>query len=237
MDKARRLPRHVAIIMDGNGRWAQSAGLSRLEGHGAGVVNARRVVEALDSRNIELTTLYGFSTENWGRPGAEVSGLLKLLADVISAETAALHARGILINHLGRTDRLTPELQQAVQYAVDLTDQNRGMTLNLAFDYGGRMEIVEAVRGVIDAGVDASAIDEASFGGYLFTGQQPDVDLLIRTGGELRLSNFLLWQSAYAELYFTPVLWPDFDENELATALEEYAGRNRRYGRLDNVVS
>ncbi|MFC1945607.1 polyprenyl diphosphate synthase [Chloroflexota bacterium] len=232
MNESRRLPRHIAFIMDGNGRWAAERGLDRLEGHQAGVANARRVVETLLTKQIPYVTLFGFSTENWRRPAGEVDGLLEILAQSIKSETGALHEKGACIRHLGRLDRLSPELRKAVTDAVMLTKDNRRITINLAFDYGGRDEIVDAARRMIDDDVPAASVDEEQFSRYLYSGDLPDVDLLVRTGGELRLSNFLLWQVAYSELYFTPVFWPDFDGAEMEKALDVYQSRERRFGGL-----
>ncbi len=226
------LPRHVAIIMDGNGRWAQLRGLPRLAGHRAGVQNIRRVVEACAKHGIGTLTLYAFSTENWGRPPAEVHGLLGLLEEALDRETAHLHANGVRVRHLGELDSLPESLVHGIQRALALTADNRRMTLNVAFNYGGRAEIVRAVRKLVAAGVPPEQIDEETFTRYLDTAGQPDPDLIIRTAGEMRVSNFLIWQSAYAEYYSTPVFWPDFDEEELLKALAAFSQRKRRFGRL-----
>ena len=223
-------PEHVAIIMDGNGRWARSRGIPRSEGHRAGTENVRRIVEAFDQRGVRYLTLFAFSTENWTRPGTEVQSILRILAEAIAREIKPLHERGVRIRHLGRLDRLSPELRKAIWDGVELTKSNPGMTLNGAFDYGGRAEILEAVRMIVADGLEPSAITEQVFRRYLYTVDVPDPDLLIRTAGEMRLSNFLLWQSAYAEYYATPVYWPDFDEHEVVKALEAYSKRQRRFG-------
>ena len=227
-----RLPNHIAIIMDGNGRWAEQRGLLRLEGHKAGVDNIRSVVKCLDEYHIKYVTLYGFSTENWSRPEDEVRGLLQLLGERIDEEALELHNRGVKIRHLGRLDELGPSLQQAVSRAVELTKNNTGMILSFAFNYGGRIEILDALRHIIAEGVSPKNIDEKLFNSYLYTAGLPDVDLLIRTGGELRISNFLIWQAAYSEFYFTKVLWPDFNKKEIDKALLSYGQRQRRFGRL-----
>ena len=226
------MPTHIAIIMDGNGRWAKQRGLPRLEGHRAGVENLRRVVEYFAEHQLKYLTLYGFSTENWRRPRGEIKGLLNLLREVIDWDTKKLHEKGIRLRHLGRLDGLPRLLQRRVKKAIELTRNNTGMTLSFAFNYGGRTEILDAVRRLVKEATPAEAIDEPLFNSYLYTRDLPDPDLIIRTGGEMRLSNFLLWQSAYSELYFTPVLWPDFDEEEIEKALIAYSKRERRFGRV-----
>ena len=225
-----KAPQHVAVIMDGNGRWAQNRGWSRSEGHRAGTQNLRRVITAFSKSGVEYLTLYAFSTENWVRPDDEVSFLLEILREVLVREAHSLHEEGVRIQHLGRLDRLTPELREAIQKAIELTRDNSGLTLSGAFDYGGRTEILDAVRGLLSEGVDPEALTEELFGRHLYTNGMPDPDLVIRTAGEMRLSNFLLWQSAYAEYYTTPVFWPDFDEAEVEKALEAFGRRHRRFG-------
>ncbi|MFC1945022.1 polyprenyl diphosphate synthase [Chloroflexota bacterium] len=226
------LPQHVAIIMDGNGRWAQGRGLSRTEGHRAGVENIRRVIEACAGYRIGYLTLYTFSTENWNRPKSEVMSLLKILREMIDPETKALHENSIRIRHLGRMEGISRAVQAKIRRAVKLTRDNTGMTVSFAFNYGGRVEIIDAVRGMIRDGVRPADIDEKTFAGYLYTDGLPEVDLVIRTGGEIRLSNYLVWQTAYSELYFTPVLWPDFGREEVEKALTAYSRRDRRFGGL-----
>jgi len=225
-------PQHVAIIMDGNGRWAKKRGLPRFMGHRAGADNIQRVVKLFAGYGIKFLTLYMFSTENWNRPKREVTGLLKLLARRIDSETLAFHKDNVRIKHLGRLDRLPPELGQKIKAAVELTKNNSGVTLCLAFDYGSRDEIVEAAQRLINDGTSPASIDEALFSQYLYSSGIPNPDLVIRTGGEIRLSNFLLWQAAYSELYFTPVLWPDFGKKEIEEALLDYKKRQRRFGNL-----
>jgi undecaprenyl diphosphate synthase len=232
MERITGLPRHIALVMDGNGRWAEQRGLTRLEGHRAGVGNIRPVIKCLDKYGIAYVTLYAFSTENWSRPENEVKGLLHLLGEVIDEEARELHQNGVRLRHIGRLEELAPELQQSIGRALKLTGNNRGMTLGLAFNYGGRAEILDAVRNLIVKGVPPQDIDEKLFGDYLYTAGFPDVDLVIRTGGEIRTSNFLIWQSAYSEYYFTPVLWPDLNEEELEKALLTYSRRQRRFGGL-----
>jgi len=207
-------PQHVAIIMDGNGRWAKKRRLPRLAGHNAGGGNIRPVVKIFADYGVRYLTLYMFSTENWNRPRIEVAGLLGLLAKKIDQETQAFHQENIRLVHLGRLDRLSQKLRERVKAAVELTKNNTGLTLCLAFDYGGRDEIVQAASRIADAGIPTDNIDESVFVRYLYCTDIPDPDLVIRTGGESRLSNFLLWQAAYSELYFTPVLWPDFGHKD-----------------------
>ncbi len=227
-----RPPRHVAIVMDGNGRWARSRGLPRSLGHRRGVDRIHPVAVACAQRGVEHLTLYAFSTENWRRPAAEVSALLRLLATMIDAEARTCLRDNLQLRLVGTVERLEPWLQQKVQAAVDLNRNNTGMVLCLAFDYGSRDEIARAARSMAADGVAAAAVDEEQVSRRLFTAGMPDVDLFIRCGGELRLSNFLMWQVAYAELYFTDVLWPDFGEADIDAALAAYAARNRRFGGL-----
>ncbi len=224
------LPQHVAIIMDGNGRWAAQRHLPRHEGHRAGTKNIRRIVEEFAVRGVRYLTLYAFSTENWSRPSREVQALLAILEQVIDEQAQALHREGVRLLHLGRLDRLSPSLQKAIQRSLDLTKDNTRLTLSVAFDYGGRDEILEAIRRMIADGVTASQVDEDLVRRYLYTCSLPDPDLIIRTAGEQRLSNFLVWQSAYSEYYCTPVFWPDFGKEEVSSALAAYQQRQRRFG-------
>jgi undecaprenyl diphosphate synthase len=232
MTQANYPPQHVAIVMDGNGRWAKKRGLPRLVGHNAGGENIRPVVKIFADYGVKYLTLYMFSTENWNRPRIEVAGLLSLLARKIGQETQAFHQENIRLVHLGRLDRLSQKLRKKVQAAVELTKNNTGLTLCLAFDYGGRDEIVQAARRIASAGISGNNIDESVLARYLYNPDIPDPDLVIRTGGESRLSNFLLWQAAYSELYFTPVLWPDFGRKDVEEALSEYKRRQRRFGKI-----
>ncbi|OGO44173.1 MAG: di-trans,poly-cis-decaprenylcistransferase [Chloroflexi bacterium RBG_16_60_22] len=234
MEKDTGLPRHVAFIMDGNGRWAEQRGLPRLEGHRAGVQNIRPIITFLSRHGIEYLTIYAFSTENWSRPEDEVSGLFHLLEEVIHREARELHKNGIRIRHIGRLDGLTPALKKSIIDSVNLTRDNTGMTVGLAFNYGGRAEILDAVRNIMARGIPPAQLNERLFARYLYNPDFPDVDLVIRTGGEIRTSNFLIWQAAYAEYYFTPVLWPDFNEEELEKALQTYGRRQRRFGGLSS---
>jgi undecaprenyl diphosphate synthase len=226
------VPRHIAIIMDGNGRWARARGLPRVAGHRAGTQNIRRVLEACVEHSIEILTVYAFSTENWGRPGAEVRALMHLLERSLDEQLPELHAQGVQIRHSGSLDRVSESLIARIGNALELTRGNERIILNVAFNYGGRAEIVQAVRRLLADGVASADVDEELFDRYLYTAGLPDPDLIIRTAGEMRLSNFLIWQGAYAEYYSTPKYWPDFDREELRIALEAYAGRDRRFGRL-----
>ena len=228
-----KVPAHVAIIMDGNGRWAQQRGLPRLAGHRVGVECIKTVLETLASTGVKYVTLYAFSTENWNRPAEEIQGIIELLHDSMRRQVDALHEKNVRIAHIGKVDRLSPELQEAVAHAQWQTRNNTGITLNVAFDYGGREEILEAVRSIIRNGVPLEQVDEELFSSYLFTANSPDPDLIIRTGGELRISNFMLWQSAYSEYYHTPTLWPDLDSAELEQALDSFSNRQRRFGRVN----
>jgi len=226
------LPQHVAIIMDGNGRWAKKRGLPRIEGHRAGTENIRRVAEIFAEYKIKYLTLFAFSTENWNRPSNEVKGILRILSDRLDPEIKRLHEKNIRVRHLGRLDALSPKLQQKIKRGIELTRNNTGGTLCMAFDYGGRAEIVEAARRLLSKRISPEKVTEDSFKEHLYAPDIPDPDLIIRTGGETRLSNFLLWQAAYSELYFTDVLWPDFNRAEIDKALASYVGRQRRFGRI-----
>jgi undecaprenyl diphosphate synthase len=232
-----KIPAHVAIIMDGNGRWARERGLPRLAGHRAGVENLRRVLEACVEFGVQYLTIYAFSTENWERPRSEVRGLMNILDEVIDRELAELHKNGVQLRHLGRLDRLSAPLQKKVLQAIDLTKDNDQLVLNVAWNYGGRAEIVQAIQQMIDDGITPEDVDEETVSRYLYTAECPDPDLIIRTSGELRVSNFLIWQSAYAEWYIPPTYWPDFDREELLKALREYAQRERRFGRVTGPVT
>jgi len=231
-EKLTVVPRHIAIVPDGNGRWAEQHGLPRLEGHKAGAENLHTVLECLNDYQIKYVTVYTFSTENWNRPEGEVKGLFRLSEAMIDEDLPAFHQRGIRFRHLGRLQELPRSLQRAINRATELTKNNSGMTVNLAFNYGGRAEIVDAVRSILAQDIPPEKIDEKLFNSYLYTAGLPDVDLLIRTADELRLSNFLIWQTAYAEYYFTKVLWPDFNNKEIDKALLSYSQRRRRFGGL-----
>jgi undecaprenyl diphosphate synthase len=231
------IPTHVAIIMDGNGRWARERRLPRLAGHRAGVDNLRRVLEACVEFGIQYLTIFAFSTENWDRPPVEVRGLLKILEEVIDTEIAELHKNGVQLRHMGRLDRLQPALQEKIRRAIELTQDNQKLILNVAWNYGGRDEIVHAIQKMLADGISPEEVDEELVSSYLYTTNCPDPDLMIRTSGEFRMSNFLIWQGAYTELYTTPTYWPDFDREELQKALREYALRERRFGRVSGPVS
>ena len=229
-----RVPRHVAIIMDGNGRWAENRGLPRLSGHREGVNAIPKVVDLLAARGVEYLTIYAFSTENWSRPSSEVEGIVKLLHETLQRETDQLNEKNVRVVHIGNADRLSPNIRRAVERIQQDTSDNTGLVLNVAFDYGGRQEILAAVRELLRQGIDPEEVTEEVFSGCLFTAHCPDPDLIIRTGGELRISNFLLWQSAYSEYYHTPTLWPDLDEAELERALDSYSSRQRRFGNVSS---
>ncbi len=226
------LPRHLAVIMDGNGRWAKARGLPRLAGHRAGTQALRRLIELCTEYGIPYLTIYAFSTENWKRPAHEVRGLMFLLEDVIQRQLDELDANGVRIRHIGWLDNVPPHLQRAIHAAVERTSGNTRLTLCVAFNYGARAEIVRAVRRIVQAGIPPAEVDEPCVERFLETAGLPDPDLVIRTSGEMRLSNFLLWQAAYAEFYCTDTLWPDFDRAVLLDALASFARRERRFGVL-----
>jgi undecaprenyl diphosphate synthase len=227
-----RIPRHVAIIMDGNGRWAERQGQPRLAGHHAGTENIRRVLKASHEAGLKYLTLYAFSTENWGRPDEEVAGIIDILGSVIGKEIIALNKQNVRIRHLGVLRNLSADLAKSIVHAVEVTKNNTGLNLCIAFDYGGRAEIVDAVRCLLEAGTPISKIDEDAISANLYLPDVPEPDLIIRTAGEQRISNFLIWQSAYSEYYSTETCWPDFDSVEIQQALNEYSQRQRRFGRL-----
>jgi undecaprenyl diphosphate synthase len=230
-------PKHVAIIMDGNGRWAAQRGWPRVLGHEHGTDNIRRITYAAGELGIDYLTLWAFSTENWKRPADEVEGIMRILGEAIERETMALHEQGARLCHIGSLDGLAPELRDAVLSAIELTQYNSRLTLTLAFNYGGRQEMLSAIQQLIADGIAPNAITEETIDAYLYTKDLPDPDLIIRTSGEHRLSNFLLWQSAYSELYFTPVLWPDFGPDELRQAVEDYGRRERRFGDISSATA
>jgi len=224
------IPTHVGIIMDGNGRWARARGLPRLAGHRAGSENLRRVLRATVEFGVRILTIYAFSTENWGRPREEIEGLLQILEHLIDRELPELHREGVQLRHIGRLEGIGEPLKQRVREAIALTKDNQRLILNVAFNYGGRAEIVDAVQRIVRDGIPAEQVNEALLNSYLYTAGLPDVDLIIRTSGEMRVSNFLIWQGAYAEYYVTPLYWPDFDKDELYKALTAYSQRERRFG-------
>jgi len=234
-DIPKKIPTHIAIIMDGNGRWARARGLPRIAGHRAGTENLRRVIEACVEFGIKYLTIYAFSTENWGRPQKEVQGLMKIFEEVVDRELQELHDQGVQLRHIGRLDRLKPNFREKVLHAIEYTKDNDRLILNIAFNYGGRDEIVCAIQHMIRAGVKAEEVTDELVNQYLFTVGVPDPDLIIRTSGELRASNFLIWQGAYSEWLFPSTYWPDFDKEELRRALEEYNRRERRYGLISKT--
>ena len=225
-----RLPAHVAIIMDGNGRWAAQRHLPRVEGHRAGIESVRAAVETSARLGIEVLTLYAFSVENWKRPRSEVNTLMTLLKRYLRLELSTLLKNNIRFQVIGRPEELSPDVRHELDIGIRQTAGNTGMRFNIALNYGGRAEIVDAARRAIAAGVPADELDEQRFGDFLYTAGQPDPDLLIRTSGEMRISNFLLWQIAYSEIWVTETLWPDFRCRHLLEALVAYQKRDRRYG-------
>lgn len=225
-----RVPYHLAVIMDGNGRWAKARGLPRIAGHRAGVENLRRVLRACSEFGIKILTIYAFSTENWGRPPAEVRGLMNILETVIDRELRQLHANGVQLRHIGELGGLSEALQRKVREAIAMTRNNDQLILNIAFNYGGRQDLIQAIQRIMREGIPPEQVDETLIDYYLYTAGQPDPDLIVRTAGEMRLSNFLLWQASYSEYYATPVFWPDFDRDELLKAIQHFGHRERRYG-------
>ena len=232
-----KIPQHIAVIMDGNGRWALSRGLPRIAGHKAGTENLRRIIRASVEFGIKYLTIYAFSTENWGRPPEEVRGLMNILEDVIDRELGELHKEGVQLRHLGRLEQLAPNLQEKVLDAMQLTRNNDRLVLNIAWNYGGRDEIIQAIQRMMKDGVEPDKVTDELVSQYLYTAGTPDPDFVIRTSGELRVSNFLIWQAAYAEWYITPTYWPDFDREEYRRAIETYGQRDRRYGGVSEAVA
>jgi undecaprenyl diphosphate synthase len=225
-----KIPTHIGIIMDGNGRWALARGLPRMAGHRAGTENLRRIIEACIEFGIKYLTIYAFSTENWGRPTEEVQGLMRIFENVIDNELQELCDQGVRLRHIGRLDRVRPSFKKKVMKAIESTKDNDRLVLNIAFNYGGRDEIVCAIQSMIRDGVKEEEVTDSLVSQYLFTAGVPDPDMIIRTSGELRGSNFLIWQGAYSEWYFPATYWPDFDRQELLKAIEEFNQRERRYG-------
>ena len=223
------LPRHLAIIMDGNGRWAKKRHLPRVFGHRAGMVSVRQVIEECARLGIKVLTLYAFSTENWSRPSSEVQFLFRLLKGYLRREKARLIRNNIVVRTIGEIDKLPGDIQKMLKELVQETSSNSGLIVNLALNYGGRQEIISAINRYLNSG-QKEVLNQETFSRYLDTADLPDPDLIIRTSGEMRLSNFLLWQSAYSELYFTRTLWPDFRRQQLLKALREYPKRQRRFG-------
>jgi undecaprenyl diphosphate synthase len=235
LDLPEVIPSHIAIIMDGNGRWAQARGLPRMAGHRAGTENLRRIIEACIEFGVSYLTIYAFSTENWSRPQDEVQGLMKIFEDVIDRELQELHDQGVQLRHIGRLERLEPTFRAKVLNALEYTRHNNRLVLNVAFNYGGRDEIINAIQRMLKEQLKPEDVTAEKVDQYLFTAGVPDPDLIIRTSGELRCSNFLLWQGAYSEWYFPAVYWPDFDKEQLRLAIEEFNQRERRYGRVSPV--
>ncbi|SDU24163.1 undecaprenyl diphosphate synthase [Verrucomicrobium sp. GAS474] len=231
-----KIPRHVALIMDGNGRWARSRKMLRAMGHREGVESVREIVRVGSEVGVEFLTLYAFSVENWQRPAAEVATLMRFLESFLKNEVPELHRNNVRLHAIGRLNDLPKRVQAQLHKSIEATKENTGLTLILALSYGGRVEIVEAVRSLIrevqEGRLDAAQIDENAFSHHLYTRYYPDPDLLIRTSGEMRLSNFLLWQLSYTEIYVTKTLWPDFRRAEFLAALADYAGRQRRFGKV-----
>lgn len=225
-----RVPQHVAIIMDGNGRWAKDRGLSRMEGHEAGTENIRRILRRAAEQKVRYLTFWAFSTENWRRPEEEVAGLMRILGKALVSETEELHRQGAQLRHIGDLTALDPDLAASVREAMALTAHNDRIVLTIAFNYGGRQELMYAVKGMLRDGLDPEDVTEETFRHYLYMPELPDPDLIIRTSGECRISNFLLWQGAYSELYFTSKYWPDFTPEDFDVALDDYACRERRFG-------
>lgn len=235
-DNQEALPRHIAVVMDGNGRWAERRRRPRTSGHQAGVKSARRMVEACGQRGIAALTLFAFSSENWRRPRTEVQRLMELFAGALKREAKSLRDNNVRLRFIGDLSRFSHELRSGMQRAEAVTADNDGLALNIAVNYGGRWDILRAARRAMEQGMAGDRLDETAFGHLVSLADLPEPDLFIRTGGEKRISNFLLWQLAYTELYFTDVLWPDFDENELDEALADFAGRQRRFGRTGSQL-
>ncbi len=227
-----KIPVHVAIIMDGNGRWAEARGLPRLEGHKAGTENLRQVITGCVEMGIQFLTIYAFSTENWSRPKEEVQGLLTILETYLDNELDELCREGVRICHIGRIELMPERLRKKVEHSLEVTCANTRLILNVAWNYGGRDEIVYAIQNILKDNIPVSEVDEELVSKYLFTREIPDPDLIIRTSGEMRISNFLIWQSAYSEWYVTPTLWPDFNKTEFQKAVEIYSTRERRFGKI-----
>lgn len=227
---ATEIPHHVAVIMDGNGRWAAQRGLRPTEGHRAGTENIRAAIEAFAERGVRCLTLFAFSTENWKRPRPEVRGLMRILSSTIDREVQPLHEAGVRLRYIGQLDALDARLRRKIDEAIELTRDNDRMTVCVAFNYGSRAELVDAVRRMVADGVHPEDVTERKLSDYLYTRELPDPDLIIRTGGDQRVSNFLLWQAAYAEYVFSDTFWPDFCERDVDQALEAYAQRTRNFG-------
>lgn len=229
-----KMPVHVGIIMDGNGRWATRRHLPRFAGHKAGVNALRTIVEAASDMKLPMISVYAFSTENWGRPRDEIQGLMQLFWESVKSDLDKLHAKNVKLVHIGKLEGLDKPVRDAIDYAHNLTHANTGLVLNVCFNYGGRSEIVDAMREILQSGTHIDQINEQMISDHLYTRKLPDPDLIIRTAGEMRLSNFLIWQAAYSEYYSTEKLWPDFGREDFILAIQEYSSRKRRFGKLDN---
>ncbi len=236
-DEFTKIPTHIAIIMDGNGRWAKSRGLPRIEGHRAGTESLRKVIRACVEFKVSYLTIYAFSTENWARPKEEVNGLMMLLESVVVNELDELHQEGVCIRHIGRLEAMPAGLRAKVKHAIEVTKENSKLFLTIAWNYGGRDEVIYAIQKLMAEGIKPEDVNEKMFGNYLFTAGTPDPDLIIRTSGELRLSNFLIWQSAYSEWVVSPVYWPDYSKEDLRQAILEFGKRDRRYGKVSSKES
>lgn len=232
-----RIPRHVAMIMDGNGRWAKQQGKPRLFGHQAGTENLREIIKACVEFGVRYLTVYAFSTENWNRPDDEVKGLMRILADALERELPELHRQGVRLRHIGRLERLNPVLMEKIRQAMELTRDNDRLDVIIAWNYGGRDEIVAAIEKIVSQGYPVEQVNEKLVADSLFTAGIPDPDLVVRTSGEYRTSNFLLWQTAYSEWYFPPVYWPDFNRVEFHKGLQDYARRERRFGKTSEQLA
>lgn len=231
------IPSHIGIIMDGNGRWAKQRGKTRIHGHQSGARQVKKIVRFADDIGVKHISLYAFSVENWARPSFEVSALMRLIKTYIIRERNDLHAEGVRFRLVGRINELAPEIIKEAKISTELMKNNKGLTLNLCINYGGRAEIVDAVKAIVKEGISPDDIDEKCIQSHLYQPDLPDVDLMIRTSGEMRTSNFHLWRGAYSELYFTTVLWPDFKEIELIKAIKAYQNRERRFGKTSEQVS
>ncbi len=231
-----RTPKHIAIIMDGNGRWAQRQGKKRVQGHKAGMDRAREMVEACGAMGVKVLTLFAFSSENWNRPADEVGFLMNLFVTGLTKESKTLHKNNVQLRVIGDTSKFDPKLQKAIQQAEELTARNDGIILQIAANYGGRWDMVQAINRALTEQAEKGELTEQDFAQYLMGADLPEPDLMIRTGGEVRISNFLLWQCAYTELYFSPMLWPDFDTNALKEAVAEFGRRQRRFGKTGEQV-
>lgn len=233
-DQSCKIPTHIAIIMDGNGRWAEARGLTRLDGHRAGSENVRQIIQGCVEKGVKHLTLYAFSTENWKRPKAEIDGLISILELYLDKELEELCREGVRIHHIGRVEAMPEQTRKKLEHSIEVTCRNSALILHLAWNYGGRDEIIYVIQQMLRNKVQPEKVNEALVDQYLFTAGVPDPDLIIRTSGEMRISNFLIWQAAYSEWYFTPTLWPDFDKAELFKAIEIFGRRDRRFGAISS---